>query len=156
MCFQKNSEIIVFIPVIFIRMENFKHLPSFQCNDDYHMSFGAKTCYLFNATIDSSPYYDKIISGMPTSDVMFGFKQGNFGAYIHFPVNNSKLLTTWSVVLEGSEKGMQMWKKGNRNSDLFPLFQNKHRSANDLPSCLHNFSIELFGDPYATSQLLNE
>ena len=69
---------------------------------------------------------------MPTSDMIFGFKEGNFGSCIRFPINNSKLLITWSVVLEGCEKGVQKWKKGNRNRDLFPLFQNKRRSADSL------------------------
>mmetsp|Transcript_10163 Transcript_10163/g.14366 ORF Transcript_10163/g.14366 Transcript_10163/m.14366 type:complete len:225 (+) Transcript_10163:585-1259(+) len=92
---------------------------------------------------------------MPTLDVIFGFKEGTFGSYIHFPINDSKILITVSMVLEGHEKGMQIWKKGNKNRDLFPLFQNKRRSADTLSSYLHNFSLELFGDPYATLQLLN-
>ena len=94
MCLQKNSEIIVFVPIIFRQMEKFKHLPSFGYNDDHRVSFGAKKHHLFNATIDSSPYYDKIISSMPTLDVMFRFKEGNFGSCVHFSINNSKLLTT--------------------------------------------------------------
>ena len=124
MILPNKSEVMVLIPVKLLKLQPWNILK----NKDIELSelsFGSKLYGVIEAVVLSNPKHAEVTNGIDVSDITFGFKEGNYGSILSFPLHQKELCITWREVLSSKDVGIQVWQKGDFSRDLTTLFDQK-------------------------------